>query len=541
MAEVDATVSRDTGIGAFGKLFQSREVGAVLAVVVLVMLGSFVRADIFLSTDNILGIVRNTAVTAIIGYGMTLLMVSGEFDLSVGALMGVSGALVATMYTGGLPITFVVPLVLFFAAIYGLFQGLLITKLGLPSLIVTIGTLTLLRGTNLVILGGATESIASSNIPPLLFSIGGVLEFGQPILGIERFPIQIIWTLLFLGIGTYILNKTAFGYRAKFTGGNQESAERTGIKTEQVKIINFMIVALLAAFAGMGQLAFTNAVSPSTGQGVELIVIASVVIGGTNLFGGEGSMAGTFLGALVFALTQNILVLAGLGVRLFQVFTGIFIILAVLIEVLSRDLRIEYLTDGYITPFRQIVTDTDSFFEYVRSDVQGIDKPLVFAAVGTLIWAGIALVLLTVVNAVVGFDFSFVIVNTGVAAIGTMPLMALMITAGSLLLTAIFLHAAAKALGTHRDFDTTLQSVTYSFAPSVLLFVPVLLFGWHYIMPVVLAATLVIAVPTLYLLYKSTRILHEFDRRTALTAVAVTVVLWGALSAYTVSQLAAGG
>ncbi len=539
MAEVEAPASRTSGLGVVGKAFQSREIGAILAVAVLFALGSLVRADVFLSTDNLLGIVRNTAVTALIGYGMTLLMVSGEFDLSVGSLMGVTGALVATMYTGGMPITFVIPLVLFFAAIYGLFQGLLITKLGLPSLIVTIGTLTLLRGTNLVILGGQTASIATDNIPPLLFATGGVLDFGQPILGIERFPIQIIWTLLFLGIATYVLNKTVFGYRSKFTGGDQESAERTGIKTEQVKIINFMIVALLAAFAGMGQLAFTNAVSPTTGQGVELIVIASVVIGGTNLFGGEGSMSGTFLGALVFALTQNILVLAGLGVRLFQVFTGVFIIAAVLVEVLSRDLRIEYLTDGYLTPLRQIVTKTESFFEYVRSDVQGIDKPLVFTTVGTFVWAVVALVLLTVGDATVGFDFSFLIVSPGVASIGTMPLTALMVTAGVLLLTAIFTHAAAKALGTRRDFDTTLQSVMYSSAPSVLAFVPVLLLGWNFIVPVVLAATLVIAVPALYLLYQSTRILHEFDGRTALTAVTATVVLWLLLGAYVVSQLGA--
>lgn len=541
MAEVDATVSRDNSPGIVSRVSQSREVGALLAVAVLVALGAVIRADIFLSTDNLLGIVRNTAITAIIGYGMTLLMVSGEFDLSVGSLMAVCGALVATMYTGGYPIAFVVMIVLLSAAVYGLFQGLMITKLGLPSLIVTIGTLTLLRGVNLVILSGQTASIGSDNYPALLFWLGGVLELGSLTGVISQFPVQILWTGLFLGVGYYVLNHTAFGYRSMFTGGAEESAERTGIKTDQVKIINFMLVAVLAAFAGMSQLAFTQAVSPSTGQGVELIVIASVVIGGTNLFGGEGSMPGTFLGALVFALTQNILVLAGLGVRLFQVFTGIFIIAAVLIEVLSRDLRIEYFTEGYLTPLRSISTDTDSFFEFVRDDVQGIDEPLVFAAVGTVIWAVVALVGMLLVGATLGWEFSFLIVNDGVAALGTLPLVAFMLTAGTLLLTAVFLHAAVTTLGTRRDFDTTIQGVIYSFAPSLLLFLPVLLAGWNFLTPIVLASVVLVATPVLVLLYRSTRILHELSGREALSAVSAVAVLWIVVSAYVALQLAVVG
>ncbi|MGB9955151.1 ABC transporter permease subunit (plasmid) [Haloferax prahovense] len=539
MSEVDASVTRDSGPGLTARLFQSREVGAILAVFVLVVLGSFIRSDVFLSIDNLLGIVRNTAITAIIGYGMTMLMVSGEFDLSVGSLMAVCGALVATLYTGGYPIVFVVLLVLLFAALYGLFQGLMITKLGLPSLIVTIGTLTLLRGVNLVILRGQTATIPDDIYPTLLFAIGGVVDLGLNSGLVDRFPLQIVWTVVFLILGYYVLNKTAFGYRSMFTGGNQESARRTGIKTDHVKIINFMLVALLAAFAGMGQLAFTQAVSPSTGSGVELIVIASVVIGGTNLFGGKGSMPGTFLGALVFALTQNILVLAGLGVRLFQVFTGIFIIAAVLIEVLSRDLRIEYFTDEYFSPLRSIATDTRSFFEYVRSDVQGIDEPLIFAAVGALIWAVVTLVVMGAVDAIFGWDFSFIIVTPGVASIGTLPLMALMITAGLLLLTGVFLHASLKVIGTRRDFDTTLQGVIYSFAPAVLLFVPVLLMGWNFVLPVILGAVAIIALPILYLLYVSTQVLHEINGREAALAVGATVVLWGLVAVYTITQLAA--
>ncbi|WP_160140720.1 ABC transporter permease [Haloarcula mannanilytica] len=504
---------------------------------VLLILGTLVRADVFLSTDNMVGIVRNTAVTAIIGYGMTLLMVSGEFDLSVGSLMAVCGALVATMYGTGYPILFVVLLVLLFAALYGLFQGLMITKLGLPSLIVTIGTLTLLRGANLVILQGQTATISSDNYPDLLFYIGGVAELASGPALIQQFPIQIVWTILFLVLGYYVLNRTAFGYRSMFTGGSQESASRTGIKTDHIKIINFMLVALLAAFAGIGQLAFTQAVSPSTGQGTELIVIASVVIGGTNLFGGEGSMPGTFLGALVFALTQNILVLAGLGVRLFQVFTGIFIISAVLIEVLSRDVRAEHLTNGYIEPLTDLVSDAESFFEYVRSDVQGIDEPLMFATVGTIILTLVTLVVMTVVDVMVGWGFSFAIVSPGVAALGTLPLVMFMMMAGLILLSTVFLHAGVKTIGTRRDFDTTLQGVIYSFSPAVLLFIPVLLSGWDFIAPLVIGVAALVFLPTLYLLYRSTQVLHEFSGRNAALSVAMMVILWALVVAFTLTQI----
>lgn len=540
MAEASATVESKERFGFVTNIFQRREVGALLAVVALVAIGTFLRSSVFLSADNIVGVLRNTAVVAIIGYGMTLLMVSGEFDLSVGSWMAVSAGIVLMLLLEGYPVLFAILLVLLLAALYGLFQGLLVTKLGLPSLIVTIGTLTLLRGTLLVILKGVTQSLPSAEYPRLLFYLGGIVQIQEAsFLPVNQFPNQIFWTLLLLGVGYYVLNKTAFGYRSMFTGGNQDSAERTGIKTDHVKIINFMLVAILAAFAGIGQLAFTQAVSPLTGQGVELIVIASVVIGGTNLFGGEGSIPGTFLGALVFALTQNVLVLAGLGVRLFQIFTGIFIIAAVLIEVMSRELRLSVLFDEYLDPFTSLVRDPAGFYEYVRTDVQGIDKPLAFLTISTVIWTVVSLVLLFVVDALLGWEFSFIIVSAGISALGTMTIVALGLMAALSLLSAAFLHATAKALGSTEDFDTSLQAVMYGLAPSVLLFVPVLLAGWNFLGTVVLATVVLLALPTLYLFYRATSILHGFDATKSVSTVAVTVVLWILVLVYVNLQLAA--
>lgn len=524
MGQAGTTVSKERRMDNVTTILKRREVGAILAVLVLVLVGSFIRADVFLSGRNAIGVLRNTATVAIIGYGMTLLMVSGEFDLSVGSWMAVAAALTATLFLDGWPILLVIGFILLLSVIYGLFQGLLVTKLGLPSLIVTIGTLTLLRGVLLVIVGGVTVTLGD---PGGLFYLGGTLDLSQlPGLGRGTLPIQIIWTFLLLGLGYYILNWTAFGYRSQFTGGDQDSARRTGVKTDQVKIVNFMLVAVLAAFAGMAQLGFTQAVGPLTGQGTELIVIAAVVIGGTNLFGGEGSMTGTFLGALVFALTQNVLVLAGLGTQLFEIFTGIFIIAAVLVEVLSREVRPQIVVIQYVDPLKELLSAPDEFFEYVKTDVQGVDKPIGFLTISTLILTALTIGLLYIGDAVLPWEFDFFVVSSGASAFGTVPVIAFGIVTGLALLSAVFVHATVKVLGSTRDFDTTLQAVAYSLAPSVLLFVPILLAGWGFLELLVGGVVVLIALPMLYLLYRGVKSLHDLNTTAAVASVAVTVVGW---------------
>ncbi|MDG5761655.1 ABC transporter permease [Natronococcus sp. A-GB1] len=536
MASEGATVPVERRLASITNLFQYREFGALLAVIVLIAVGGLVRSDVFFTSDNILGIVRNAAVVSIIAYGMTLLMVSGEFDLSVGSLMGVAGALVVTMYTDGYPFLLAVLLVLFGAAIYGIFQGLLVTKFGLPSLIVTIGTLTLLQGVLLVILGNMTQSIPSADYPQLLFYFGGVWEAGWiPV--INQFPVQIVWVGIFLIAGWYILNRTPFGYRSQFTGGNPDSASRTGIDTDRVKIANFMIVAVLAAFAGISQVGFTQAVSPTTGQGIELIVIAAVVIGGTNLFGGEGSMLGALLGALVFALTENILVLAGLGTQLFEIFTGVFIIAAVFIEAASQRTRLSVVKQQYVDPVGSIVTSPVSFFKKVRTDVRGVEMPLTFLAINTLVLTALALVAVGVTSLMTGWEFSLAFVDAGPGMIGTMPVLMFGIVSGLTFLTAVFVHTVGNTLESIEDFDITLQAVMFSFAPAVLLFVPVVLAGFAFLLEVVFAAFVVASLPALYLLYRAAESLFGFSSQNALFTVAGTVVCWGIVGGFVIIQL----
>jgi len=535
MERGEATVPEDQSIARIPSIAARREVGAILAVVALVAIGTLIRGDVFWSSQNLLGIVRNTATVSIIGYGMTLLIVSGEFDLSVGSWMGVAMALTAILFLQGWPLLLVVGLVLLLSAIYGLFQGLLVTKLGLPSLIVTIGTLTLLRGVLLVITDGVTISISELGA---MFYLGGLLDLSG-IAGVQfsSFPIQIIWMFVILGLAYYVLNQTAFGLRSQFTGGDVDSARRTGVKTDHVKIMNFMLVASLAAFAGMTQLAFSRAVSPLSGQGIELTVIAAVVIGGTNLFGGEGSMPGTFLGALVFAITQNVLVIAGLGTQLFQIFSGVFIILAVLVEVLSKEARPKIVVTEYVEPLTELLASPSDFFEYVKTDIQGIDKPLGFLSMSTLLLTLLTIGFLFLSGAFLPWEFSFLFLSAGVSAFGTVPI----ITFGSVtamgLITAGVVQATVKVFGSDRDIDTTLQAVMYSLAPSVLLFLPILLAGWGFLGSVVFGSVALIAIPVVYFLYCSTMVLHSLGSRQAIATTGSAIVSWVLIGVIVVSSI----
>lgn len=526
--------------GLLSSVLQGREIGAFAAVVMLITIGTFINSSVFLSSNNILNVVRNTAVVAIIGYGMTMLMVAGEFDLSVGEVMAVGAAILGIMVQAGYPLLFSVSVVLVLAALYGIFQGLLVTKLALPSLIITIGTMTLMRGVLMIVVGGRTFSFSSDAYPDLLTYFGGVISIDEAsFLPVNQFPMQILWTFVLLGVMYYVLNRTPFGARSMFTGGARMSAARTGIDTDLVKISNFLIVAVLAAFTGIGQLAFTQAVGPSTGQGLSLVVIASVVIGGTDLFGGDGSIPGVFLGASVFALTQNILVLSGMGVRLFQVFTGLFIISAVLIEVLSRELGPEFVQDKYLNSFASIVTAPGEFFTYVREDIQDIDDPLAFQAFNGVVLSLFALVGIFVLPIIFGREFSLGIISGGIGALGTVPTVAFIALGVLTSFTAVPLYGATMLRGSKKRFKTSLQCVLYSLAPAVLLFVPILLAGFRFLDIVVGISAVLVALPVVYLLLKSTRILHEFDTKDTVVSVAITVIVWALVALFAMTQLSA--
>jgi len=486
-----------------------REFGVTIAVLGLAAIGVLLSAQVFLTTSNVSGIVRNAAVVGIIGYGMTILVSAGDFDLSVGSMMALSAGLTATMILDGIPVEIVFGMVFLFAIVYGLLQGILVTKMGIPSLILTIGTLTLLRGVHLIVTDGQTQSLSDEQLPTLLYAMGGTIAVPEPL---GQFPLQIVWLLGLMVLFHYLLFHTPFGYRTLTTGGNEEAARYTGIDTDHVKIAGFAIVACLAAFAGVSQLAFTNSVSPLTGDGVSLVVIAAVVIGGTDIFGGEGSIVGTFLGALVFALIQNVLVLAGLGAQLFSVFTGVFVIFAVAFDELTQRTRYEKIHLLFLDPLRAIATGPAAFFETVDKDVRGITSPLVFLSCITLsLSLALTLVVMLSVAGVVPFVFSLFIISADVGALATVPVFIFGLVSGVTFVTIVVVHATVSSLGGYGDIDKSVQAVAYSFAPFLFAFVPLLLVGYNFLPIVTILTTLPLVVAVVYLLSVATKELHNID------------------------------
>lgn len=528
-------VHRDQSI--IQRVLNRREFGVAVAILGLIVLGGIVNSEVFFRPRNFIGLLRNAATVSIIGYGMSMLMTSGEFDLSVGSLSAVAAGLVAVMISSGYSPAFAIFLALSVALIYGLTQGIIITKIGLPSLIITIGSLTLLRGVHFIITGNQSQGLRADEGFNLISILGGV--FTIPGLGID-FPMQIAWLLL-LGVTLhYVLFHTRFGYHTRFTGASTKSAEYMKIPVDEVKILNFALVAVLAAFAGIGQAVWAGSVSPGTGSGLELIVIAAVVIGGTDLFGGEGTIAGVVLGALVFSLTQNILVLAGLGARMFSVFTGVFIIGAVFIEQVATASFREILVEDYLKKVRRISLSPQSFFgtqklaigPASRENTLDIDEPIQFLVLNWLAASLVAVVVINAAHALTPLDFSLFIIKPGIGSLVTIPLVLFMTMTFLFLLTVAGASLGSRFTDRSMGMFDAVPIVSYSFLPFLLLFIPLALVGFEFLVPLIAVGALLVAVPVLLLLFVGAKEALSADLRGSIAVVGVAGVLLVVVAMY---------
>ena len=329
----EAAVSRTDDGGLLDRLFRRREAGVLFGFVVLVALVAFTRPDVFFDWDRISGItarlLRQITPYLIIGIGMTYLIVGGEFDLSVGSMYAIGGitfAILLTDYRLTVPAALVA--VVLVGVLVGVTNGVIVTKVGVPSLIATIGMLSVLRGIAFYLTPGG--SVQTPDIGSLEVFGGSVVVAGLEI------SHQVFWSLGLLVAFGLVLQKTRFGYHVYATGDDADAAEMTGIDTDRVKMLNFVLTATLAAFSGVVAISYFGSMFGTAGTGFELLIIAAVVIGGTNLFGGEGTLTGTFLGALVIGIIPVLLVLNGLSVEIQELLTGVVIILAVVLDILFR-------------------------------------------------------------------------------------------------------------------------------------------------------------------------------------------------------------
>ena len=299
----------------------------------------------FFTTENLIILVGQTAINAIMAVGMTFVILTGGIDLSVGSTVGlaamVSGLLIdrgLELPMFGIVVYFNVPaiivLVLCLGILVGAFNGLLVTRFNVAPFIATLGTLYVARGLAQLSNGGATFPNLVGN--PELGNTGFPILGAGTILGI---PIVIWIMILFTALGWFVAGKTPFGRQVYAVGGNERAAELSGIYVQRIKMAVYMICGMCAAMTGLITASQLVAAHPATGESYELNAIAAVVLGGTSLAGGRGTIWGTLIGALVIGVLTNGLVLLGVQEFWKKVITGLVIILAVVLDQLQARLQ----------------------------------------------------------------------------------------------------------------------------------------------------------------------------------------------------------
>lgn len=286
-------------------------------VVVFVLFAIFLGSDGFLSANNMLNIVRQTATISIMAVAMTFVIAAAEIDLSVGSIAGLA-SVVTAMTTAQFGLVLGILAGLLAGAVIGAINGGLVALLKIPSFLVTLGMLGLAAGLAQWITSSAPQPITDR----LYVTIFGGSDFG-PVPGL------LVWTVVAVAVGWLVMNRTGFGRKVLATGGNPTAAAYTGINTARIKFTVLLMSGVAAAVAGMLYAGRLESGRFQWGQGDELTVIAAVILGGTSLFGGRGAIIGTLFGSLFMGLINNGLILAGLDVAQQQVVRGAIIIAAV--------------------------------------------------------------------------------------------------------------------------------------------------------------------------------------------------------------------
>lgn len=281
----------------------------------------------FLTLESLAGIVTVASELGIVACGVTLLMISGEFDLSVSSVFGFSAMVFAAMSNTAAPLWVGFLLALVIALLIGLINGLITVRFRIPSFITTLGTMMLWRGVLLAWTGGFGVRYWGKSL--FLDVLNGQFTGG--------FRASALWFLILTVCCSFALTKTPYGNFVYATGGNKEAARLLGIPVNRVKIINFIIVAVFAGLSGCIQFARFASVDPLRGQGMELEAIAATVVGGTLMSGGYGSLIGTLFGVLLIGMVRSGLVMSGAPAYWYQAFVGIILIVAVIINTRLRE------------------------------------------------------------------------------------------------------------------------------------------------------------------------------------------------------------
>jgi len=305
-------------------LLKIRELNVFLALIAVGALISL-ATPYFLTTNNLMGVFRSFSLTAIMSIGMVMVIITGGIDLSVGSVMGLSSLVTALGFGAGLPTIVCVSTGLAVGVAFGAFNGLLITGVGLPPFIATLGSLSIGRGLMYMI----TEGVPVTPDTPDIFA-----SLGQGYVGLVPVPV-VIMIVLMIGF-SILMRRTRFGRHVYATGGNEQAARLSGVKTHRIKLVVYILSGAIAALAGVISFSRYLSAEPASGFGAELDVIAAAAIGGASLSGGVGSVVGAVIGAALAGIIANGVVLMNINTYAQQAITGAVILIAVSLDVLRN-------------------------------------------------------------------------------------------------------------------------------------------------------------------------------------------------------------
>lgn len=317
MTQIDLAAPKGPGLTA---LLRAPQYASLVILVVVFALFAIGNRD-FLSPLNISNMLAFLPELGIIALGMALLLTAGEFDLSVGAVFAFVPVVVMLLVQGGvMPLGLALLVGLAIAVVIGVINGLIVTKVGISSFLVTLSMLMIIRGAALYITQGFP--LDSWNQPGLMVT----LLAGDFYIGPFRIYASIFWFIALIALSAYVLNRAKLGNWISAIGSNRGAAVARGVPADQVKIWLFVLTSSLAALAGMISAFRIKAASPVAGTGYELEVIAMVVVGGTALNGGWGTILGTVVGALMLRGIRNGIVLIGVPGLAYNIFVGAIIL-----------------------------------------------------------------------------------------------------------------------------------------------------------------------------------------------------------------------
>lgn len=310
--------------GIPGISFFKRNIGTIIGLILLIIVVS-VSTPRFLTSSNILNLLKSNSVNAIISCGMLLAILMGEIDISVGSTVGLTGIIGAYMMTNmGLPVGVTIVICLAVGALVGIVNGIAISYLKIPAFVATLATQSIGRGLTEIISGGVTIRVRDDSYTALgNTSIGGI-------------SIIILYAAVILVFTWFLLNRTRFGYYIYAIGGNKLAAQYSGVNVKKYNMLPYVLIGLFCGLSGVIWSARLGSAAATLGSGFEMDAIAAVVIGGTSMSGGVGTVGGTFIGVLIIGVITNGLNLMGINSFWQEVLKGIIILVAVVIDVVRK-------------------------------------------------------------------------------------------------------------------------------------------------------------------------------------------------------------